>query len=78
MFEPLKFYYTKLASLGIKFINIEKKSETVQEGEACRASSTCFINLKSKDTNMVFSISKTQYNDLGFQHLHRDLANVIA
>ena len=45
-----------LMSFYIKFIRLDKKQR--RNGEACRASPTCFwsslINLISKDTNMVF------------------------
>ena len=45
-----------LMSFDIKFIRRDKKQR--RDGEACRASPTCFwsslINLTSKDTNMVY------------------------
>ena len=48
-----------LVSFGIKFIRRDKKQR--MNGEACRASLTCFwsdlINLISKDTIMVFYLS---------------------
>ena len=49
---------TMLLSFDIKFIRRDQTQRA--NGEACRASSTCFwsslINLISKDTYMVFSI----------------------
>ena len=48
-----------LVSFDIKFIRQDQEQR--RNGEACRASPTCFwsslINLISKDTNIVFNLS---------------------